>query len=109
MELLAAIKMKVLDLQEDCTSNQEYDAYNNVLEYIESLGQQVRQWQSPWSQSESGLPMTGIDGAKIIMSNEEREIRQAMLLHANNRKKVAEELGISERTLYRKIKEYGIC
>lgn len=29
--------------------------------------------------------------------------------HKGHRRHVADELGISERTLYRKLKEYGLC
>lgn len=35
-------------------------------------------------------------------------IRQALEKHKGKRKNAADELGISERTLYRKIKEYNI-
>ena len=45
------------------------------------------------------------------LSLEDREkelIRKALDKHRGRRKHAAEELGISERTLYRKIKEYDI-
>lgn len=45
------------------------------------------------------------------LSLEEKEkelIKKALLKHRNRRRAAAEELGISERTLYRKIKEYDI-
>jgi transcriptional regulator with PAS, ATPase and Fis domain len=35
-------------------------------------------------------------------------IQKALLKYRNNRKKAAQELGISERTLYRKIKGYDL-
>ncbi|MCC6938392.1 MAG: sigma-54-dependent Fis family transcriptional regulator [Flavobacteriales bacterium] len=46
-----------------------------------------------------------------VLSIEEKEkelIAKALVKHRNRRKGAAKELGISERTLYRKIKEYGI-
>jgi len=46
-----------------------------------------------------------------VLSLEEKEkemIQKALKKHRNRRKTAAHELGISERTLYRKIKEYGI-
>ncbi|MEX1132498.1 MAG: sigma-54 dependent transcriptional regulator [Flavobacteriales bacterium] len=46
-----------------------------------------------------------------ILSLEEKEkemIKKALHKHRSRRKTAAQELGISERTLYRKIKEYGI-
>lgn len=49
--------------------------------------------------------------AEELLSLEEREkeiIKRAVEKHRGKRKYAAKELGISERTLYRKIKEYGI-
>lgn len=43
-----------------------------------------------------------------LEAKEEELIRKALLKNNGKRKKAAEELGISERTLYRKIKQYGI-
>lgn len=40
--------------------------------------------------------------------NEKELIIRSLQKHGNNRKKAAQELGISERTLYRKINQYGI-
>jgi transcriptional regulator with PAS, ATPase and Fis domain len=46
----------------------------------------------------------------LSLQNSEKElIARALKKHHNKRKHAAEELGISERTLYRKIKEYGIA
>lgn len=39
---------------------------------------------------------------------EKRAVEEALNRHTGNRRKAAEELKISERTLYRKIKEYGL-
>ncbi len=39
---------------------------------------------------------------------ERSAIQEALRAHGGNRRKAAEVLGISERTLYRKIKEYGL-
>jgi len=47
-----------------------------------------------------------------VLSLEETEkelIQKALIKHNNRRKSAAKELGISERTLYRKIKEYNIA
>jgi DNA-binding NtrC family response regulator len=54
------------------------------------------------------------DGAEVLEENlslQKREmdlIKKALEKHHGKRKAAAEELGISERTLYRKIKEYDI-
>ena len=48
---------------------------------------------------------------EVILSLQDSEkelIRRALEKHRNKRKYAAEELGISERTLYRKIKEYDL-
>ena len=39
---------------------------------------------------------------------EKRAIRETLRLTAGNREKAAQLLGIGERTLYRKLKEYGL-
>lgn len=49
-----------------------------------------------------------IEESLSLMANEKELIIKALNKHNNRRKKAAEELGISERTLYRKIKEYDI-
>jgi transcriptional regulator with PAS, ATPase and Fis domain len=43
-----------------------------------------------------------------LQETEKELIRKALKKHANKRKLAAKELGISERTLYRKIKEYDL-
>lgn len=49
-----------------------------------------------------------IDEAKSLADMEKEMIIKSLQRHKNKRKNVAQELGISERTLYRKIKEYQI-
>jgi transcriptional regulator with PAS, ATPase and Fis domain len=45
----------------------------------------------------------------LSLSDSEKDlIKKALSKHKNKRKYAAEELGISERTLYRKIKEYNL-
>jgi transcriptional regulator with PAS, ATPase and Fis domain len=48
------------------------------------------------------------ENGKIQISREKELIQKALDKHRGRRKYAAEELGISERTLYRKIKEYAI-
>jgi DNA-binding NtrC family response regulator len=49
------------------------------------------------------------EGAPINLTQLERTaIQEVLSRHVGNRRRAAEELGISERTLYRKIKEYGL-
>ena len=48
------------------------------------------------------------DNGKTMREVEREMIAQALKRHGNRRSPAAKELGYSERTLYRKIKEYGI-
>lgn len=48
------------------------------------------------------------DTARSLEEVERQMIEQALLRHGGRRRPTAEELKISERTLYRKIKEYGL-
>ena len=45
---------------------------------------------------------------RTLQEIEEEQIRQSLKRNDGNRRKTAKELNLSERTLYRKIKEYGI-
>ncbi|MFZ1749962.1 MAG: sigma-54 dependent transcriptional regulator [Saprospiraceae bacterium] len=53
-------------------------------------------------------PTEDVDEILSIVDMERDMIRKALKKYNNRRKEAAEELGISERTLYRKIKEYDI-
>ena len=48
------------------------------------------------------------EGAFLLEKNEIQMIRLALEKHRGRRKDAARELGISERTLYRKIKQYDL-
>lgn len=49
-----------------------------------------------------------VDDNLSLMDNEKELIRRALRKHHGRRKEAAQDLGISERTLYRKIKEYDM-
>ena len=58
---------------------------------------------------ESPVAATATTAAPPSLEQLERDlIRQALRSCHGRRKAAAEQLGISERTLYRKIKEYGL-
>jgi transcriptional regulator with PAS, ATPase and Fis domain len=79
------------------------------------------EWQgNPWN-SEAGVSTNALDSTSLtaqeveeveevlsLQDSEKELIRKALSKHRNKRKYAALELGISERTLYRKIKEYGL-
>ncbi len=52
--------------------------------------------------------MEVLDENLSLMENEKELIRRALRKHGGRRKEAAQDLGISERTLYRKIKEYDM-
>ncbi len=56
----------------------------------------------------SGAPHIEVEESLSLQSSEKDLIEKALKKHRNKRKYAAEELGISERTLYRKIKEYNL-
>jgi DNA-binding NtrC family response regulator len=52
--------------------------------------------------------MEVVEESLSIEENEKELIKKALRKHENRRKEAAEDLGISERTLYRKIKQYQL-
>ena len=50
----------------------------------------------------------GTLAGKSLQQIEKRAIRETLLLTGGNRERAASMLGIGERTLYRKLKEYGL-
>lgn len=72
---------------------------SSVVEYPQRKDEYVEELKEP-----------AIEVSKdVTLESFEREaIKRALIRHAGKRKEAAKELGISERTLYRKIKEYGL-
>ncbi len=85
-----------------------------VKEYEEDLipsPHQVHEVQitRPTARDEEEFHPTEIIEESLSLSDKENEmIKKALEKHRGKRKNAARELGISERTLYRKIKEYNI-
>jgi len=52
--------------------------------------------------------MEVVEESLSLEENEKELIRKALRKHNNRRKEAANDLGISERTLYRKIKQYEL-
>ncbi|MBK7751851.1 MAG: helix-turn-helix domain-containing protein [Flavobacteriales bacterium] len=59
--------------------------------------------------SHQDVEHTEVEESLSLEEKEKELIRKALTKHRNRRKAAANELGISERTLYRKIKEYDIA
>ena len=50
-----------------------------------------------------------IEESLSLFEQEKKLIEKSLLKHKGKRKSAASELGISERTLYRKLKEFGLA
>jgi len=80
-----------------------------VLRLPEHAGTQPQ--GEPWAKppSEAGFDDADeVEETLSLLESERELIRKALSKHGNRRKQAAAELGISERTLYRKIKEFGL-
>jgi len=60
------------------------------------------------NKSEEYQPVEEVEENLSLQDNEKELIKKALKKHKGKRKEAAKDLGISERTLYRKIKEYEI-
>lgn len=82
--------------------------HRDVREILDVLRDQRQ--SGPWEGLREIQPAPGEPGINgFSLAQMEREaIQRALRQSAGNRRKASEMLGISERTLYRKIKEYGL-
>jgi transcriptional regulator with PAS, ATPase and Fis domain len=64
--------------------------------------------QNPVSQTGNATNHIQVEETLSLTDTERELIRKALQKHKNKRKYAAQELGISERTLYRKIREYKL-
>ncbi|MBL0049072.1 MAG: sigma-54-dependent Fis family transcriptional regulator [Bacteroidetes bacterium] len=86
----------------DLTANAEHSAYNDSLSQ-ENTSLQVHRPILSHQQ-----PIHEIEESLSLEEKEKDFIKKALERHKGKRKNAAKELGISERTLYRKINEYKI-
>ncbi len=129
---LTDLKKVVLDLLQNSGTANEFIADNtNIINKLvqeinptnlEYTGFQMPMHVNPASQSNSSFQPNNfhsnpykldaaIEEVEETLSLEDKEIdyiKKALKKHKGKRKLAAQELGISERTLYRKIKEYDI-
>ena len=54
-------------------------------------------------------PRKAVAYPRTMAAKEEQMIKEALERNAGFRKETADELGMSERTLYRKLKKYNLC
>ena len=61
------------------------------------------------SPNTSRVSLSAVKGGALSINDAERQLTvRALELHKGNRTKAAKELGISRRTMHRKLHEYGI-
>ena len=110
--MMGMMKREMDILKEQLANLQQQDAHNNIPEDIVE-----------WEPKKKVLDIdevsvvadiepettTTVEAPNLKLSNLERDtIQKALLKNGGNRKATAVELGLSERTLYRKIKDYGL-
>lgn len=112
------LKKLVLEIMENGGSGENltedlsisYNKLFNDVETTPSLGSTIRIHQPPYHDRVSeSIEDHEIFEESLSLSDQEKElIVRALEKYKGKRKNAAKELGISERTLYRKIKEYNI-
>jgi transcriptional regulator with PAS, ATPase and Fis domain len=114
---LTDLKKIVVDLIEnDNQLNQDFHPENESL--IKKLYQEVGAPETaiqlgynttvPAMKQQDQIPVVVVEENLSLHEIEEDMIKKALTKHKGKRKNAAKELGISERTLYRKINEYNI-
>jgi transcriptional regulator with PAS, ATPase and Fis domain len=114
---LTDLKKVVVDLIEnDNQLNQDFQPENETI--IKKLYQEVGTPETPITlgynqptqvkHQEEKSKVIEVEESLSLADMEEKLIRKALIKYKNKRNKAAKELGISDRTLYRKIDEYGI-
>lgn len=110
--MMGMMKREMDMLKEQLANLQQQDATTNIPE-------DIVEWESKKkvldidevavvADEEAETPVVE-KTADLKLSNLERDtIQKALLKNGGNRKATAVELGLSERTLYRKIKDYGL-
>ena len=69
---------------------------------------QAKFYGSPVEADPQPAPIPLLEESLSLEKKEKEMIIRALNKYHNNRKKAAQELGISERTLYRKLKTYNL-
>ena len=88
----------------------DVSAYQNEVKALPAIGQSSFTTPSPeFVDANLSSEQNIVVEESLSLADKEKEmIEKALEKHRGKRKTAASELGISERTLYRKIKEYNI-
>jgi transcriptional regulator with PAS, ATPase and Fis domain len=108
------LKQLVMNLMKDESANAALSENSHIINRLYKDFQDVNEQQEPiivHSPDKSEEPIQEpeeIEESLSLVKKEMDFIRKALQKHDGKRKDAARELGISERTLYRKIKEYNL-
>jgi DNA-binding NtrC family response regulator len=98
------------ELERELIMNSLLSLHNDVREILQLLRERPGQtyssgkWGGAWVEVEEA----GEDQHPDMNSIEKEAIRSALAMNGGNRRRTAKQLGMSERTLYRRLKEYGL-
>ena len=81
---------------------QPTDASHTIISPAHSLSYDAHKDMEPFAEPEV------VDDNCSLVATEKELVKKALAKHNNNRRQAAKELGISERTLYRKINDFGL-
>lgn len=98
---------EVIDYQEDFNENYQ-PLHRSPYEKYEPQAIQPIILEKPIQDTDFNDAHEVIEENLSLAEMEKRQILKALKKHNNRRKEAADDLGISERTLYRKIKEYDL-
>ena len=110
--MMGMMKREMDMLKEQLANLQQQDTHNNIQEDIVEWEPKKKVLDIDEVSVVADEDAEGLVAEKttdLKLSNLERDtIQKALLKNGGNRKATAVELGLSERTLYRKIKDYGL-
>jgi two-component system response regulator HydG len=81
---------------------------NESLIDVRHVPEEIRESDGPELATDDGGTSAGSLAGTTLEQIEKRAIRETLRLTGGNREQAAKMLGIGERTLYRKLKEYGL-
>lgn len=94
------------ELERELILNSIISLHNDVREILRLLKGQIGSSQDTWKSR--AYVEVAEEEPRSLEKLEREAIKEALAANAGNRRKAAKQLGISERTLYRRIQEYGL-
>lgn len=95
------------EMERELILNSLLSLHNDVREILRTIKGEGVPVGRPWRRWVEVKESAG-EEVKDLNSIERDAIREALIANGGNRRKAAEQLGISERTLYRRLKEYNL-